>query len=158
MSTSQAIREANLNDLEAVQEIENRSFDDPYSMDLFVEFLESFPEGFRVCVIGEKIVGYCITYPLKQKRALVIVSIATHPDFRKLGIASRLLRDSISISLKFHATLNFDKLILQVAEDNKVGQSLYSKFGFENRSTIKNYYGRRKHGLEMELDLNKFAG
>jgi len=157
MSAIQIIRNGNSEDLTSILEIEKKSFDDPFTLDLFITLLESFPEGFRVCVIGEKIAGYCITYPMKQKRAMVIVSIAVHPEFRSRGIATSLLKDSISIAEKFHSTKTIDKLILQVAEENNAARSLYSKIGFENRSLIKNYYGRRKHGIEMELDLTRLA-
>jgi [ribosomal protein S18]-alanine N-acetyltransferase len=149
------IRNGNSEDLAAILDIEKRSFDDPYTLDMFVTLLESFPEGFRVYVLRESVVGYCVTYPMKQKRALMVVSIAVHPDYRNRGIGTSLLKDSISIASKLHSTKVIDKLILQVAEENNSARSLYEKFGFRNRSLIKNYYGRRKHGIEMELDLDR---
>jgi ribosomal-protein-alanine N-acetyltransferase len=150
-----SIRNGNSEDLASILDIEKKSFDDPYTLDMFVTLLESFPEGFRVYLVSDKVVGYCVTYPVKQKRAMVIVSIAVHPDYRKRGIGTSLLKDSILISSKLHSAKAIDKLILQVAEENDAARSLYEKFGFKNRSLIKNYYGRRKHGIEMELDLNR---
>jgi ribosomal-protein-alanine N-acetyltransferase len=155
MSETLTIRNGNLEDLPTIVQIEKKSFDDPFTLDLFVTLLESFPEGFRVCLVRDRAVGYCITYPMKRHRAMVIASIAVLPEFRQKGIGKRLLEDSISISQKYHSAGIVDKLILQVAEDNSAARSLYSKFGFENRSLIRNYYGRRKHGIEMELNLER---
>ncbi|MDA4131063.1 MAG: GNAT family N-acetyltransferase [Thaumarchaeota archaeon] len=155
MSETIAIRNGTKDDLAPILEIENKSFDDPFTLDLFVTLLGSFPEGFRVSTVRERIVGYCVTYPMKQKRAMVIVSIAVHPDFRDRGMGSNLLKDSISIANKFRDAKMIDKLILQVAEDNKAARSLYTKFGFQNHSLMRNYYGRRKNGIEMELNLKR---
>jgi len=155
MSESIAIRNGTNENLAGILEIEKKSFDDPYTFDLFVDLLGSFPEGFRVSVAQDRIVGYCITYPMKQKRAMVIVSIAVHPAFRDRRIGSGLLKDSISIANKFKDAEMIDKLILQVAEDNMAAHALYTKFGFLNRSLLKNYYGRRKNGIEMELNLER---
>jgi len=150
-----SIRNGNSEDLAPILDIEKKSFDDPYTLDMFVTLLESFPEGFRVYVIRERVVGYCVTYPVKQKRAMVIVSIAVHPDYRDQGVGTSLLKDSISISSKLHRGKVIDKIILQVAEENNAARSLYEKFGFKNQSLIKNYYGRRKNGIEMGLDLDR---
>jgi [ribosomal protein S18]-alanine N-acetyltransferase len=150
-----SIRNGNSEDLTPILDIEKKSFDDPYTLDMFATLLESFPDGFRVYVMGDKVVGYCVSYPVNQKRAMVIVSIAVHPDYRNRGIGTSLLKDSISISSKLHSAKAIDKLILQVAEENNAARSLYEKFGFKNRSLIKNYYGRRKHGIEMHLDLDR---
>ncbi len=153
--TLPSIRNGTSEDLAAILDIEKRSFGDPYTLGMFVILLESFPEGFRVYVMRDRIVGYCITYPMKQKGAMVIVSIAVHPDCRSRGIGTGLLKDSISIASELHSEKVIDKLILQVAEENNSARSLYEKFGFKTRSMIKNYYGRRKHGIEMELDLDR---
>jgi len=155
MSETLTIRDGTSEDLATIVQIEKKSFDDPFTLDLFVTLLESFPEGFRVYMVREKVVGYCITYPMKRQRAVVIASIAVLPEFRHRGIGKSLMEDAISLSKKYHAAGIVDKLVLQVAEDNSSARSLYSRFGFENRSLIRNYYGRRKHGIEMELDLER---
>ena len=153
LSETLTIRNGKSDDLAMIVQIEKKSFDDPFTLDLFVTLLESFPEGFRVSLILDRVVGYCITYPMRRQRVMVIASIAVLPGFRNRGLGKSLLEDSISLSKKYHSAGIVDKLMLQVAEDNTVARSLYSKFGFENRSLIRNYYGRRKHGIEMELNF-----
>ncbi|HXQ92525.1 MAG TPA: GNAT family N-acetyltransferase [Nitrososphaerales archaeon] len=149
------IRNCESKDLESVSEIENASFEEPYPLELFVRLLKNFHQGFRVAILENKIAGYCVISPLKWQRIVVISSLATHPEFRNQGVGSALLADAIRISRETSALRSFKKLILQVAADNTSAQSLYSKFGFEFRGTIRNYYGRGRDGIQMELDLLK---
>ncbi len=149
------IRDCMPADLNAVSEIENASFDEPYPLGLFVHLLKIFPQGFRVAILENIIVGYCVISPLKLRRVLVLSSLATHPDFRNRGVGSSLLGDAIRIAKEVSPVNAIKKLILQVAADNTSAQSLYTKFGFEFRGTIRNYYGRGRNGVQMELELGK---
>jgi len=142
-------------DLGAVSEIENASFNEPYPLELFVRLLKIFPQGFRVAILENRIAGYCVISPLRWQKVLVLSSLATHPDFRNRGIGSNLVADAIRIANEVSALKAIRKLILQVAADNTSAQSLYTKFGFEFRGTITNYYGRGRDGVQMELKLGK---
>jgi [ribosomal protein S18]-alanine N-acetyltransferase len=147
------IRDCRQSDLLAVCDIENASFDEPYPFDLFVHLLKEFPQGFRVAILDDIIVGYCVISPWKWQRVLVISSLATHPTFRNRGVGSKLLEDAIRIAREMPKLNSMKKLVLQVAIDNLSAQSLYTKFGFESRQTISNYYGRGRDGLQMELEI-----
>jgi [ribosomal protein S18]-alanine N-acetyltransferase len=148
-----AIRDCSLADLEAVVEIEAASFDDPYPLELFEAFLQKFPEGFRVAELEKKVAGYCIIGPSQtRKHVIVLMSLAVHPAFKRRGIASDLLRDGISIARAISSN-NKSRMVLQVAVENTSAQALYSKFGFVRKTTLKNYYGRGRDAIEMELGL-----
>jgi [ribosomal protein S18]-alanine N-acetyltransferase len=154
------IRNCREEDLDRITEIENSSFDDPYPYRLFVTFLADFPDGFRVAVLVDNggIVGYCIVSSSERQDTMMISSIAVGSKFRKLGIGEKLLNDSIKIAEKHSSTNQIRRIILQVAVGNQAAKSLYEKFGFRNVRKIKDYYGKGKDGIQMELRLNDAAG
>ena len=147
------IRDCRNADLIRITEIENASFDDPYPYRLFAAFLNDFPEGFRVAVEENTVIGYCTLSRSNQRSVLLISSIAIHPDFRKRGIGAILLEDAIRIARMFSAPSPTKKIVLQVASNNSAALVLYSKFGFVSVRELKNYYGRGRDATEMELAL-----
>jgi [ribosomal protein S18]-alanine N-acetyltransferase len=138
-----------------VTEIEDLSFDDPYPYRLFQAFLIDLPEGFRVAAVGDRLVGYCILSNSGDPQSLMISSIAIHPDFRKQGTGEMLLADSIRIAEKLSVLRSIKRIVLQVASTNAPAQALYHKFGFRSVGTLRDYYGKNKDGIQMQLDLEK---
>ncbi len=136
-----------------VEEIENESFDDPYPHSLFLDLLSAYPDGFRVATNKEdRIVGYCVlSKSAARPFETLVASIAVHPDYRRLGIASLLLSDAISRTRSLDPMTK--RIVLQVRIDNQSAISLYLKMGFVKSSIIKDYYGRGKHAIEMVLFL-----
>lgn len=150
------IRNCREEDLVAVKKIEDTSFEDPYPYELFLALLQDFPDGFRVAVSeDDEIVGYCILSRSKDIRVLIISSVAVDPDFRRLAVGSKLLADAIDIATESSPRSHANKIILQVAVDNSAAQDLYRRFGFRDAGRIRNYYGRGRDGLQMELALTR---
>jgi len=147
------IRNCTEEDLIRVTEIEDLSFDDPYPYRLFQAFLIDLPEGFRVAIIGNRLVGYCILSHSGEPQSLMISSIAVHPDFRNHGTGEKLLADSMRIARELSALIRIKKIVLQVASTNAPAQTLYHKFGFRFVSTLRDYYGKNRDGIQMQLDL-----
>jgi [ribosomal protein S18]-alanine N-acetyltransferase len=144
-----AIRDCNSNDLSTIGEIENLSFDDPYSIALFQDLLTACPQGFRVIEVKDKVRGYCTAAPSKEIGAIQINSIAVHPDFKRRGLAMKLLNDLIQRRELIRK--NSERIILQVSVDNIAAQRLYAKLGFHYAREIRHYYGINKHAMQMEL-------
>jgi ribosomal-protein-alanine N-acetyltransferase len=65
-----------------------------------------------------------------------IATIATHPDFRRLRIGSRLLAHTLLQALEEGARSSF----LEVRESNLAAQELYRKFGYEEAGRRRRYY------------------
>jgi [ribosomal protein S18]-alanine N-acetyltransferase len=153
------IRNCREEDLDRILEIENSSFDDPYPYRLFVAFLANFPEGFRVAMLVDSdiIVGYCILSNSGRRDTMMISSIAVDSKFRKLGIGEKLLADSIKIAGGLSSLNEVGKVVLQVAVENEAAKSLYEKFGFRYTRKIRDYYGRGRDGIQMELKLKDVA-
>jgi ribosomal-protein-alanine N-acetyltransferase len=79
----------------------------------------------------EKIAGYILW--LKRKDYYRLYSLAIHPDFRGLGLASRLLEYSLE-------NLDKEKFSLEVKVSNLDAIRLYKKFGFKVSKILKDYY------------------
>lgn len=67
-----------------------------------------------------------------------VLTIATKPEFRRLGLAKTNL-DAFLVTLKETAALS---AFLEVAEDNKAAKSLYTNAGFTQVGRRPNYYNR----------------
>ncbi len=141
------IRDCIEQDFSSIQEIENASFEDPYPSSLFLSFFASNPQGFRVAAIRNLLIGYSIV-SIGRSKAL-IASLAVRPGYRGKGVGSRLLEDAISLCKERFKASNIE---LQVRSDNREAISLYTRFGFTNKGTMKGYYGKGKDGLLMKLE------
>jgi ribosomal-protein-alanine N-acetyltransferase len=81
-----------------------------------------------------------------------IATIATHPDFRRQGIAGRLLLHALSEVKKEGATHS----VLEVRKSNTAAQEMYRKFGFIESGRRPHYYrDNREDAVLMTLqELN----
>jgi ribosomal-protein-alanine N-acetyltransferase len=90
------IRKFNLNDLDELLEIEKFSFPKaPYDKKTFLKWYSAAKNGFFVAKVNKKLVGYVIGYKNGKKGTLV--SIATHPEFRRKGCRNKTLAKIASI-------------------------------------------------------------
>jgi len=65
-----------------------------------------------------------------------IANLATHPDFRRQGIAQELLKHTLRYTYDEGARSSF----LEVRESNLAAQEMYRKFGYEQTGRRKRYY------------------
>lgn len=122
-------------DLDQVVEIETLSFPTPWSREIFKREIErSFDDLYLVAVADERVVGY--TGILKILDVGHITTLAVRPDFRKKGVATKLLYELISKT----RLLGMRYVTLEVRESNEVAQNLYRKFGFTEMGKRKGYY------------------
>ena len=77
----------------------------------------------------EEILGYII---FSQNGHLI--SIAVHPQYRRKGIGTRLLRKAMDTS-------HLQKVWAEVRRSNLTAQSFYSKLEFKTVGIVPNYYG-----------------
>jgi ribosomal-protein-alanine N-acetyltransferase len=128
------IRDFRPEDVSAVLAIEKASFTTPWSEILFMNEIfkpRSLP---KAAVIGEKIVGYiCGNYLLDEAH---ILNVTVHPEFRKQGIASRLVHYMIDLLKKEGCRTIF----LEVRQSNEAALKMYEKTGFIEIARRKAYY------------------
>ena len=120
-------------DIDAILEIERRSFKFPYDKQTFWYYTATHTAGFLVAKDGEKIAGYVI-FSYDDARA-TIVSIAVDHGYRRKGIGSMLLKAALQSLPK---TIN--NVELQVSINNQDAISFYSAHGFKKTSLLRKYY------------------
>jgi ribosomal-protein-alanine N-acetyltransferase len=132
------LREMRLDDIEEIHAMEMRIFPTPWALSSYRFEVEknraSTPLLIEtINVNGEsQIAAYIVTWLLVDE--MHIANIAVDSDFRRMGLARRMLRHVLTkAALDGVQTAN-----LEVRAGNQAAQALYAKMGFE-------LVGRRKH-------------
>jgi [ribosomal protein S18]-alanine N-acetyltransferase len=144
------IRKANKKDIDAIMEIEKRSFDwyEIFPKNLFDKYLTEYKDGFYVALNqSDSIIGYAI---LAEKNGNgYLVSIAVHPKNRNKGVAV-LLMNFLESQCK---EKRFNKLTLEVRVDNKPAIAAYKKLGLKEVGIKIGFYGDGTNALMMEKKI-----
>ena len=112
-------------DITAVVEIESLSFKFPKSENVFREDEHKY----LVARDENKIIGYIGVEKVLDE--VHIINMAVHPDYRKMGIAKRLMQH----------VLNEDEVFfLEVRVSNEKAKKVYERYGFKVINTRKGYY------------------
>lgn len=135
-------------DFGQVLEIERLSFNESNPV-LLMKIYETYPEGFLVAVMNEKVVGYILFIEIGERGR--ILSFAVHPKYRRRGIGTMLLKKTLEVMRES----GLKSAILEVRRSNLVAQKLYRKFGFEVIGEIPKYYKDGEDALLMEKVLMK---
>ncbi|MFO1463871.1 MAG: ribosomal protein S18-alanine N-acetyltransferase [bacterium] len=121
-------------DLDAVLEIERRSFEQPYSREILAQELKIKAAHLRVATYRRKVIGYIDFWLVHDEMELI--SIAVHPDFKRRGVGEGLMHEMIRFAHQNEARFIF----LDVRRSNEVAQQLYEKFGFAKAGVRRRYY------------------
>lgn len=137
------VRFAVLEDLDRIEEIENNSFETPWTREALRMEIEQI-EMSDVFVIEDNgdVIGY-MSY-MKIIDEAHINNIAVDKKYRGLGYGRVLVSEIVNNLLKegFSVTL-------EVREDNNAAISLYESLGFKEAGVRKDYYGIGRNGLIM---------
>ncbi len=131
-----SIREMMPGDVPAITWIERSSFTAPWSETSFYSEVYSRYSITRVAEFDGLIVGYVCVKQIVDECHLL--DIATHPDYRKQGIATMLLNDVLG-DLKEGSCRN---MYLEVRASNFAAKKLYEKFGFKTAGIRRRYYSQ----------------
>lgn len=121
-------------DLPEILSIEIDSFTVPWSEELFFHELRNPMSLSKVARAEGKIVGYVFGSRILDEGH--ILNLAVHKDYRRLGIATELVRDIIEDLRENGCRVIF----LEVRESNETAKKIYKKFNFTIIGTRKNYY------------------
>jgi ribosomal-protein-alanine N-acetyltransferase len=113
------------------------SFDEPWIEHAFSELLK-LPTTIGWC--DEQ--GFILCSHVLDE--MEIMTICTHPDYRRQGVAQNLLNTMID-----YAKLSkVSKIFLEVRSDNIPAQKLYAKMGFIENGIRKGYYTTRQGPID----------
>ena len=122
-------------DVPAVSALDQLSFSLPWPERSFrFEVTSNNAARCWVTEVDGRIVGMIVGWLFVDE--IHIANVATHPDFRRQGIAQKMLTHALRYTADEGAITSF----LEVRESNLVAQAMYRKFGYENTGRRKRYY------------------
>lgn len=140
-------------DLPQILAIERRSFTTPWSLAHFQSQLDSKVHAYnRVAlspqVPGREVLGYLCAWLVADE--VHLLNVAVHPDHRRQGIATRLVRSLVRESRRRKAR----RIFLEVRTSNTAARRLYGKLGFRVVAVRHQYYwDPAEDALVMQREL-----
>lgn len=129
------IRKMTMDDIEQVIAIDRVSFSLPWPERSFrFELTDNPASRCWVAEVDEKLVGMIVAWLIADE--VHVATIATHPDFRRQGIARKLLSHTLRHLREEGAQSSF----LEVRASNLAAQEMYRKFGYEESGLRPRYY------------------
>ncbi len=146
-STELTVRTVTEADLPALTEFEAKCFNDPWSCASLQMLTRNGGIGL-ICLADGQPVAYCGALTVLDEAD--ILRIATLPELRRHGIASRLL-NTLADQL---CAVGISRITLEVRESNLPARALYLSSGFTEIGLRKDYYNRpRESAVIMEKRL-----
>ena len=121
-----------------VAELEKICFSDPWSEKSVAYELTNPLSCWLVAVEDGRVAGYIGSQTVMGESDMM--NVAVHPDYRRRGIAERLVNDLVEALKAFESHC----LTLEVRECNDSARALYAKLGFFQAGLRKNYYRNPK--------------
>jgi ribosomal-protein-alanine N-acetyltransferase len=121
-----------------VAELEKICFSDPWSEKSVAYELTNPLSCWLVAVEDGRVAGYIGSQTVMGESDMM--NVAVHPDYRRRGIAERLVNDLVEALKAFESHC----LTLEVRESNDSARALYAKLGFFQAGLRKNYYRNPK--------------
>jgi ribosomal-protein-alanine N-acetyltransferase len=129
------VRKMTLEDIPVVVQLDQISFSLPWPERSFrFELTDNPASRCWVAEVDSHVIGMVVGWLLVDE--MHIATIATHPDFRRHGIASHLLSHILLQAQGEGARSSF----LEVRESNLAAQEMYRKFGYEISGRRRRYY------------------
>ena len=132
--TELIIRPFDNGDIDDIYDVEINSFTDPWSQESFRDELRNNVANYLVGCIDNKVIGYVGAWFILDEAH--ITNVAVKPEFRRQGIANRLILEFINLAKKNNIT----SVTLEVRASNIAAQILYKNFGFVEQGLRKRYY------------------
>jgi ribosomal-protein-alanine N-acetyltransferase len=125
-------------DIDSVLDISSLSFSISWSKDSYLQELANPVARYLVAKIDNKVIGFIGTWIVLDESH--ITNIAIHPNYRKQGIASKLLEEFLT----YCKGQGCNAYTLEVRSGNKSARALYEKHNFKQDGVRKRYYEDNK--------------
>lgn len=107
-----------------------------------------------VVKVDKKVIGYILLRKEKDKKIYKahVMSFAVDKEHRRKGIGQLLMKTATEAALE---RFKVNTVTLNVMKSNKGAIEFYKAIGYKKRYKMRNYYGRKEHGLMMikEFDV-----
>ena len=144
------IRPATRQDMPYVFQIEKLSFVHYFPYHLLESLRHKAKDLFLIYEQDGHVLGYTVAV-LPSKDIAHLVSIAVHPNYRRRGIATKLIKEL----LKRLREKSISYVYLEVDVMNEAAIRLYQKFGFTTVERLSSYYENGHDAYLMVLFLQK---
>ena len=142
------IRNFEPKDMFAVIKIASDNLSEKYNPNLFNYFFESYPQGFIVAELGQKIIGFIIGINTEKNYAKIVM-LSVSEGFQGKKIGTELL-------LKLEKNLKKNGIIiieLEVRTTNNKAINFYKKQGYKIVEEIKEYYQNNDDAYIMKKKI-----
>ena len=149
MSRNKVIDVCSIEDLDSLYEIERQCFTiEVYSKRVLRSYLKSSSAICLKVTVQGQIVGFVIGQVQRSEKSCQgeVVTIDVTPKFRRMGIATLLLR---RLEKEFQSR-GCSRSLLQVRVDNKTAINLFHKLGYREKERLVNYYADGIDAFLME--------
>lgn len=154
--------------LTAMRQLLSKDLSEPYSIYVYRYFLYSWPDLCFLCVTDDgKLIGVIINKlephipPSRMhlppdsghtpSNRGYIAMLATHEDYRKRGIATRLVK----ISVKAMKEKGAEEVVLETEVKNKASLGMYERLGFLRTKKLHRYYLNGNEAYRLELNMRE---
>jgi ribosomal-protein-alanine N-acetyltransferase len=143
--TSFRIDDARKSDLDEIIEIETLSFQSPWARQMFVEELNRDISRLKVMrgTPGNHVVAFINYWVVHDE--IHILNVACHQDWRRRGLARKLLRHTLRFAQSTGARL----VTLEVRRSNAPAIELYTQLGFNSVGVRPRYYENQEDAIVM---------
>lgn len=121
----------------------------PWPIEQFRQELTGATRKFLVAESEGQIIGYAGAFLPSVGGTADLMTIATHPEFKRKGIATHFISELESWAKERGG----DSMMLEVEINNEAAIALYTKLGYEKLNIRKNYYGAGKDAQIMKKVL-----
>jgi len=126
-------------DLDQLEELEQKSFSLPWSRESYLYELTQNPIARYFGLFqGDRLLAFCGLWLIADEGH--ISNVATDPEFRRRGLGEKLMR-SVAVWAMAHGAVF---LTLEVRSQNDPAKKLYEKLGFTVQGCRKDYYDEPK--------------
>jgi len=102
---------------------------------------------------GDEAVGVLLVWAVADE--LHVINVATHPDFRRRGVARALLGAELARAARDRVRL----VLLEVRRSNRAAIQLYRTLGFSTLAVRRGYYAdNSEDAIEMMLAIDPTTG
>ncbi len=130
------VREARVEDIDQLLNIEEYCYDTPWPREAFEEEVGNGDRGMGFVVEDEGLIVGFLT-GMAVGRDLHLHNIAVHPDHQNQGVGRELMEAADA----YCREREFQSITLEVRTDNAIARRLYLGMGFSAVGTLKDHYG-----------------